>query len=710
MATLQNIRSKGPLLIIVIGLALFAFIAGDAWKVVQPHQSQDVGEVNGKSLSALEFQQMIEEYSEMIKFTNNLTTLTEEQNNQIKDEVWRAYVNNRLIQDEADKIGITVTDAEIQAIINAGVHPMLRNTPFYNQQTGRFDNDMLKKILADYAKMTPGDAHPYYESMVKFWMFLERNLRQSRLAEKYQALIVKSMSSNPVEAESSFQGRANQMDLLLAAVPYSSVADSTIKVESSEVRKLYNKKKEQYRQYAESRDLKYIDVQITPSAADRTELENEVTEYTEQLIETGSDYAALVRSAGSDYPYVDIYYSRKAYPADVIARLDSVAIGEVYGPYFNASDNTFNSFKKIARTTAPDSVEFRQIQVYDADITKTRALADSIFTALKGGAKFEDLAARYNQQGTATWISSANYENAPLDSDNLKYITAITTLGKNELQNVEVGTANVILQVTDRRGMEEKYKVAVIKRTVVFSNETYNKAYNNFSQFIAGNPTLKDMEANAEDSGYRLLERKSLYSSEHTIGGIKGTKEALRWAFSAKPGEVSKLYEAGDNNDRLVVVGLESVTKEGYRSIESVQPELWREVAKQKKADKIIAEMKKLNATSIDQYASTNDAVIDTVKHVTFSAPAYISALYGSEPVVSAYASVAELGRLSPPMKGNEGVLVMEVYYREKLNEEFDAETEEENMVSMNQRITASRFVNDLYLKGNVKDNRYLFF
>ena len=148
MATLQNIRSKGPLLVIVIGLALFAFIAGDAWKVLQPHQSHDVGEVNGETLSAQDYQNMVEEYTEVIKFSSGMSSLNDEQTNQVKDEVWRSYVNNKLIEKEAKKLGITVSKAEIQSIINEGVNPLLQQTPFSNPQTGAFDKDMLKKFLS----------------------------------------------------------------------------------------------------------------------------------------------------------------------------------------------------------------------------------------------------------------------------------------------------------------------------------------------------------------------------------------------------------------------------------------------------------------------------------------------------------------------------------------------------------------------------------
>jgi peptidyl-prolyl cis-trans isomerase D len=149
MATLQNIRTKGPLLVIVIGLALFAFIAGDAWKVLQPHQVQDAGEVNGEALSAQEYQAMVEEYTEVVKFSSGMKSLDDEQTNQIKDEVWRSYVNNKLIENEAKKLGLTVSKAEIQAIIDAGVNPILQQTPFRNPQTGAFDKDMLKKFLVD---------------------------------------------------------------------------------------------------------------------------------------------------------------------------------------------------------------------------------------------------------------------------------------------------------------------------------------------------------------------------------------------------------------------------------------------------------------------------------------------------------------------------------------------------------------------------------
>lgn len=712
MATLQKIRSKGPLLVIVIGLALFAFIAGDAWKVLQPHQGkQDVGEVNGEVLSAQDYQKMVDELSEVIKLTNGLNSLTEDQLNNVKDQVWQSYVNNKLIAEQAEKLGLKVTDVEIQSIIDQGTHPLLMQTPFRNPQTGMFDKDMLKKFLVDYANLNasqmPAQYVEYYQKMGAFWQFVEKTLAQSTLAEKYQNLVAKSLISNPVAAEDAFNSRTEQSDLLLAGVPYSSINDSTIQVSDSEIKDRYNEKKEQFKQLVETRDIRYINVKVVPSDADRKAVEKEVTEYSNQLASTTADFGTFVRSTGSSVNYSDVPVSKSVFPADVASRLDSTNVNEVYGPYYNQTDDSFNAFKLLAKVSSPDSIQFRQIQVYADTEEKTKTLADSIYNALKGGADFAAVAKIYGQTGEATWVNAQSWEGSELDADNSKFINTLLNQPVNELANLNMGQANLILQVMNKKSMQTKYKVAVVKREVEFSKETYNAAYNKFSQFVAQNTTIDSMVKNAEESGYTLMPRTDLSSAEHYVGGVRSTREALKWIFAAKPGEVSPLYECGEN-DHLMVVALDKIHEAGYRDINSVAEMLRAEIRRDKKAEKIMEEMKKYN--SIAQVKGMKDAVSDSVKHVTFSAPAYISVTRSSEPVIGAVAAKTAANKVSAPIKGNGGVYMIQVYAKEKGSEKFDAKQEETTLTNMAVRIAGNQIINDLYQKAKVVDQRYLFF
>lgn len=712
MATLQKIRSKGPLLVIVIGLALFAFIAGDAWKVLQPHQGkQDVGEVNGEVLSAQDYQKMVDELSEVIKLTNGLNSLTEDQLNNVKDQVWQSYVNNKLIAEQAEKLGLKVTDAEIQSIIDQGTHPLLMQTPFRNPQTGMFDKDMLKKFLVDYANLNasqmPAQYVEYYQKMGAFWQFVEKTLAQSTLAEKYQNLVTKSLISNPVAAEDAFNSRTEQSDLLLAGVPYTSINDSTVQVSDSEIKARYDEKKEQFKQLVETRDIRYIDVKVVPSDADRKAVEKEVTEYSNQLANTTADFGTFVRSTGSSVNYSDVPVSKSVFPADVASRLDSTGVNEVYGPYYNQTDDSYNAFKLLAKVSSPDSIQFRQIQVYAETEEKTKTLADSIYNALKGGADFAAIAKIYGQTGEASWVNSQSWEGSELDADNSKFINTLLNQPVNELANISIGQANLILQVMNKKSMQTKYKVAVVKCPVEFSKETYNAAYNKFSQFVAQNTTIESMVKNAEESGYTLMPRTDLSSAEHYVGGVRSTREALKWIFAAKPGEVSPLYECGEN-DHLMVVALDKIHEAGYRDINSVAEMLRAEIRCDKKAEKIMEEMKKYN--SIAQVKGMKDAVSDSVKHVTFSAPAYISVTRSSEPVIGAVAAKTAANKVSAPVKGNGGVYMIQVYAKEKGSEKFDAKQEETTLTNMAVRIAGNQLINDLYQKAKVVDQRYLFF
>ena len=715
MATLQKIRSKGPLLVIILGLALFAFIAEEAMRSIQSatnESRQQVGEVYGEGVSVHEFQDLVDEYLDVVKFTSGNSAVNDEQIAQIRDQVWSAYVNNKLLEKEADKLGLTVTDAEIQSIITAGTSPLLMQTPFRNEQTGRFDANLLKKFLADYEAMKNNAQMPleyieYYNGLYNFWMFIEKSLRQETLNEKYQTLLAKSLLTNKITANAVFGNRTNESDIVIAALPYSTINDNDVQVEENDLKAKYNQQKETFKQLAESRDIKFIDIQVKASAEDKAALDKEMEE-TAQALAAGGDIAKIVRESGSTISYSVLPVSKNIFPTDISASFDTLAVGEIKQPYFNAGDNTMNIIKMNAKVTAPDSIQLRQIQVSGADMAAIEKTADSIMTALNSGIAFDSIAKKYNQTGEKTWITSRDYEGAIMSEENLKFIKTITNAPINKFEKIDFAQGCIIAQVTDRRAMITKYDVAVIKRPIEFSKETYAKAYNDFSHFIASNPSQEDIEANALKEGYNLQERKDMFSNEHSVAGVKSTRDVLRWIFNedTEVGDVSPLYECG-NNDHMLVVILTGIHKEGYRKLEDVKDYLTQEVIKDKKAELLIEKL--ANVKSLADAMKVEGIVTDTIKHVTFNSPTFIVKTGASEPIISAITAKTEVNNFAGPVKGNGGVYTVQVIGKNKTAETFDIKKETTQQETMNLR-GASRFINELYEKAEVEDNRYIFY
>ena len=716
MAALGTIRKRGVILVCIISFGLFAFIAEEAFRScdsAKNNERQQIGEVYGEKISVQEFQKLVDEYTEVIKMQQGQENLPEQQMNQVKDMVWNTYVQNQLVAKEAGKLGLTVTDAELQDILKTGTNPMLQQTPFVNQQTGRFDASALQKFLADYKtqKANPANAQlmDQYNKIYNYWAFIEKTLRQQTLAQKYQSLLAHCFISNPVEAKMAFKEENEESQIQLAAFPYSDIQDDKVKVEESDLKAKYDEMKARFKQPVETRDIKFVDIEVQASVADRTALNKEFADFHTQLA-SAADPTEVVRKAASTVSYLGIPVSKEAYPSDIAAVLDSMAVGSTSAVKANTADNTLNIVKLMSKQQLPDSVQYRVIQVAANSVAEAKTKADSIQGAIAGGADFEAIAKKYGQTGEKAWMTTKQYEYAQtLDKDNKAFINTLNTASVNSLNQLQLGQGYVVLQVLDRKAMVNKYVAAVIKKTIDFSQGTYRTAYNKFSSFVSGNQASADLLKNAAGNGYKVQELKDMTTASHYVANIHSTREALKWIFEeAKEGDVSPLYECGDNNHLLVVV-LDKIHRIGYRDLSDpdVKEMVKAEVIKDKKAELLMA---KVNGVKSIAAAKAKGGKISSVNQITFAAPTFIAATGASEPALSGAVSATKKGAFSAhAVKGNAGVYLFQVTNKSNRPVKFDEKTYEQKCRQKAMQYVGN-FMNELYMKAHVVDNRYLFF
>lgn len=719
MTALGKIRSKGILLIIIIGLGLFAFIAEEAFRScngIKGQNSQQIGEVLGEKIYVQDFQKLLEEYQDAMKLTMRTDNLSEDQLNQLKDQVWQQLVSERVMKEDCKKLGLTVTEDELQNVLNDGTNQLLTQTPFVNQQTGRFDVSILKQFIDAYRKAEASNNSQQLDQMrpaYNYWLFVEKNLRTQLLAQKYQSLLANCVLSNKVEAKMAFNEENEEAQIQLASIAYNTIKDADIKVTDEELKAKYEELKPAFRQQQETRDVKMVDVQVKASATDRAQLQKDMAGYQKQLA-AAADPTQVVSKSGSMIQYIGLPVSGKAfqqYP-DIASKIDSMAVGTT-GVVENTKDNTYNIVRILSRTELPDSVEFRQIQVGGKTLEAARASADSIQKALAAGGDFQAIAKRYGQDSTKTWFTGAMYEQATtMSQDNRAYIEALLNGAVGSTQNIELTQGNVVIQVLNRKAMKNKAVAAVIKKEIRFSDDTYSKAYNRFSQFVTqSQASLADLQKHATKFGYTVQDLNDFATSSHTVGNVGGSgiRDAIKWIFEAKEGQVSQLFEAGKENDHLLVLCMTKIHPQGYRPWDDAQVKeiLKREVIRDKKAEMIMAKLKGVNSIAA---AQAKGAKVSTVNQITFAAPAFIQATGAAEPALSGAVAATAQGKFcSAPVKGNAGVYVFQVVKKQMRPGKYN---EEQQIQMCRQRAMQymGNFMQDLVFGAGVVDNRYLFF
>lgn len=698
MAALQSIRKHGKLLMIVIGLGLFAFIAEAAFQSINylvSGSKTTVGRVFGEKLAYNDYIQMIDQMTDAVKMQRAAQgqggELSEEETMQLRDQVWGNFISYNIIKHEADEFGLTVTDGEISNALNegtAGSLQLLASVTGFRTAQGTFDvkalNEFLQQkdqLINQYAQQNP-EAAEQVERIYKLWLFCKERLGEELLRAKYYTLLSQSFISNPIAAKMNFEDRTKTSNVQIAAIPYATVADKDVQVTEADLQKAYDEDKERFVLPTDARSVKYIDVEVAASAPDRAALQKDMNEAYARLQSTDS-VAPVMAGSRTLFPYVNLAMSKKVFASmpDVAKNLDSMAVGATKAPYYNAQDNTMTTMKLIARTQAPDSVLYRFIGAPAADAAKSKTTADSILNALNGGADFKAIAKKYGQTGDSVWLTSDQYESNQLPAQMVGFITKLTNLGVNQKTVLDNNGTSVVVEVLERKGMVTKYNAAIVRREVSFSSKTYSSELSKLNKFLGENKTIEAFEKNAAKNGYivrtvDVLEPTSGMAFANNIGG-ENARAALRWVFDeADENEISQLFECGRKNNHLLVMAVTAKLSHGYLPLsnKSVRDFLTTQVKKEKKAALLAERLK--NVKNFAQARSQKGAVVESLQGVTFLGNVQLSAIGVPEAALNGAIARTAAGKSTGLVKGAAAVYFVQVDSKAAGTEKYNAAAE----------------------------------
>ncbi len=662
MASLQRIRNHGALLITIVGLAMLAFILGDflnSGSSFFNRSRENVGVIEGQKIHYTEYEAAKEQLTEVYKIETGRSDFDEDMQVQIRNQVWNMMLMDYTMRAQADKIGMDVTADELSELcIGDNIHQIIRGRRAFYDENGQFNRDAVVNLLqAINEGSEDAEMNANLKQAKTYWLYWEKAVRISYMQEKYTNLLQHLLKANSLDAEYAFNSRQNGVSAEYAMQPYFTVADSLVKVNEGDIKKLYNQHKEQYKQ-TPNRAIKYIAFDIVPSEADFQAAQDLMNKLQNEFKTT--DDISLVVNTNSDIMYDGRDYSEQTVPAQFkeFAFGKGAKTGDCTDILFE--NNTYAMARIMqAGYSMPDSVELKAI--------------------IEGGEDQE-----------LGWFKASDlpkniYEPAFAGKRGTRF-TVAQGMGEQTYEIMEIGKPT------------PKVKLAILAREVTPSSKTYSIIYNNAKQFIVNNGDAEALETAAQEAGMAVIPQYNLTKTTDKIGQLKNSRPIVRWAFEAKEGQVSDVFECGQ---QFVVAALTEVNDGEYRPLNAVRAELTYEATNNAKAAYIKKQLK--GAESLEAAAEKMGQKIQSVERVTLADSRFGTA--GMEPAVIGKTIALGENALSEPIQGNMGVFVVKTGAANNSSDTFVPENEKAQLASRFAYLPyqAMQLIED---KAKVEDNR----
>ena len=661
MASLQKIRNHGALLIAIVGLAMLAFILGDflnSGSSFFNRSRENVGVIEGQKVHYTEYEAAKDQLTEVYKIESGRSDFDEDTHTQIRNQVWNMLMLDYTLRAQAEKIGMDITTDELSELcIGENVHQIIRGRRAFAGEDGQFSRDAVISLLQAINRDDEEGENANLKQAKTYWLYWEKAVRISYMQEKYSALLQHLIKANSLDAEYAFNSRQNGVSAEYVMQPYYTVADSLVKVSDSDLKKLYKQHKEQYKQ-TPNRAIKYIAFDIVPSEDDFKAAQTLMTNLQEEFKTT--EDISLVVNTNSDVMYDGRDFSEETVPAQYkeFAFAKGAKEGDCTEILFE--NNTYSMARIMkAGYSLPDSVELKAI--------------------VEGGEDQE-----------LGWFKAADLpKNIYEPAFNGKRGTRFT---------VAQGMGEQTYEIMEQGKPTPKVKLAILAREVTPSSKTYSIIYNNAKQFIVNNNNAEALATAAEEAGMAVIPQYNLTATTDKVGQLKASRPIVRWAFEAKEGQVSDVFECGQ---QFIVAALTEVNDGEYRPLEAVRGELNYEALNNAKAAYIIKQLK--GVKSLEEAAQIMGQQIQSVERVSLADSRFGNA--GMESAVIGATLAQGENALSEPIQGKMGVFVVKTGAANNAADELNVEMEKAQLSSRFAYLPyqAMQLIED---KAEVTDNR----
>lgn len=661
MAIIGKIRKRAGIAVGLIALAIVAFILSDLLGGRQGNVPSVLATINGTDISFAEYEKAVANTENNLKQQYGTANISQEQSFAAKQQAYQSLLSQKLLHQECSKLGISVSEEEMNDMFFGDFIPMMVRQNFSDPQTGQYNAQAIKQYIAQFDKLP--------EDQKASWTDFEKSVKESRLQEKYNSIVASSFYMPKAIAAHMSEVSNNVTDSRYAVLSYQSVADNTIKVTEEDYKKYYEEHKNEFKLYDEIRELEFVKFSVLPSAAD-------VKAINDSVVKTFADFQAISNeevpsfvSISSDRIYDSTYYKvedLKTVFADSV--LANKKTGDFIAPFQQGSN--WIMAKITDMQARPDSVRFSQILILNSNASKeikrtpeqAKNITDSLFNVFKKNSEvFEQNVAKYsddpeakNNFGDSDWILDGQ-----LPSELYELVKA-TNVKDVFIYNLPNEMGHYLIKVTNKTEAKTKMQIAMIVMGVRASDKTINETKDKADVFLGASKTLTDMKAQAQKDNINIL-TSQIDNMTYQLNGTPYCREIIRWAFNeeTKVGDVApEVYQL---QDMFLVVGLKDVKEKGILSFEQAKPYIESQVKNEKKAQILMEKAEKLQASNktLETFAAAASVQIDSAMAVDFASPYFAGA--GPEMrVIGQLSSVKQAG-LQKPVRGFNGVYVVNV-------------------------------------------------